>query len=142
MKTEFQIVMKNVSNNDIRLLQSKNTRKYGLFNFSKNEWVKLNGIEYGINYKKVEHKLVTDDNEKSYILQVFSTSTEPNQQSFYCLFDVNSEVGRDEPQPSYFISKNKWDELINDEKIIDDDEIVTSSGVNLDTDTDIREMFK
>jgi hypothetical protein len=142
MKTEFDIVMENISNKGIRLLQSKNTRKYGLFNSFKNEWVTLNGVEYGVFYKKIENKIVVDDNGTSYILQIFSNSTQPNQQSFYCLFDVDTEVSRDRLQPAYFISKNKWDDLINSDKIIDDEDLVTSSDVNLDTDTDIKEMFK
>ncbi len=142
MKTEFDIVMESLSNRDIKLLQSKNTKKYGLFNSSKNEWVKLNNVEYGINYKKIENKIVIDDNGSSYILQIFSNSTEQSQQSFYCLFDIDTEVSRDRSQPAYFISKNKWDQLIDTGKIIDDDEIATSTDVNLDTDADIKEMFK
>jgi hypothetical protein len=142
MKNEFDIVMRNVANDNIKLLQSKNTRKYGLFDSLKNDWVKLNGVEYFVNYQKIDHKIVEDDNGTEYFLHVFSTSPEPNQQSFYCLYDSNSEVSSGQIQDSYFVSKNKWDDLIKSEKIIDDEMMATSKDVDLGTDSDIKEMFK
>jgi hypothetical protein len=135
---DYEVIAENIKNDNIKLVQSKKTKKYGLCNTETFEFLNFNGITYSSEYQKSIPKIMTDDNDNDYIVIAYSKSSTPDDKTFYSVFESNF-VNKSKI-PSYFLSKRSWDKLISDNKLIDDKAIVTNIETDLDVDTDIKEI--
>ena len=105
MSTEFALSRRSEDNEKISLYISKVTKKFGLHNSRTGSWIELDGITYDPSYTRLEKEdLVRISNNETYMVEIFSRSTEPDETSFYCLTKSGAVNGR-------FVSARKWKEL-------------------------------
>jgi hypothetical protein len=144
ISADFKEIRSNIKNPNIKLMMSiRGGKKVGIFDLDKNDWFTLDGVKYGPEYKSLYLIDFIDSSNNTYTVDVFSKSTTPDQTSFYSLWKVN-EFNDKSSFPSYFISKKKWDQLIQDGKLTPDDseEEFEYDDSDIGVDVDIKEMFK
>jgi hypothetical protein len=144
MTADFKIMRSNIENNNIKLMSNlKGSKRAGIFDLDKNDWFTMDGVKYEPEYKSIEVIDLLDSSNNRYSVDVFSKSTTPDQTSFYSLW-LTKDFKDKSSFPSYFISKKKWDQLIQDGKLIPDDteEEFEYGNNNIAVDVDIKEMFK
>lgn len=140
LKNDYEIYGENLKNDNIKLIQNKVSRKYGLYNVETFEFLNLGGVTYDCDYKKVEHKVMIDEEGNDYIVIIYSKSSGVDDKSFYSIY--GNDKGSMKIIPSYFVSKRSWDQLIADGKLMDENDLVTKTEFDLDKDSDILEKYK
>lgn len=134
MQREFKVARTSLDNKNIRMYESKQTNKFGLYNSKKLSWVEKNGITYDPLYSEVDVSAYFDEEGNAYIVETFSKSNEINNESFFCIFpqDGSSTSG-------HFLSFSAWNKL--KEKLSPDDDM-TLTDFDKESDIDIKEMYK
>lgn len=122
---------KSILNPDISLFKNRSDFKYGLFNKSKGEWLTLNNITYNDEYDQIKEDGFLDENNKTYVVEIFSKTGSEDETSFYAIFPSQRS-----DFDCYFMSKKQWDKL--NEKI----EELMGIDVNFsgDDESDIKEI--
>lgn len=140
---EFKEIRSNIANENIKLLQNRRTKKIGIFDLNKNDWLVKNGVTYNPEYKSLEVIYLRDSTNREYTVDIYTKSPTPDQTSFYSLY-IHTDFKDRVAFPSYFISKSKWEELIQNGTLVsDDDEQEFEYGNNdISADVDIKEMLK
>jgi hypothetical protein len=111
MSTEFKVARVSVDNPSIRLYESRVTHKSGLYNIRKNDWVEMNGVSYQPLYNEVDTDIYNDSEGNTYVVEVFSKSTQPTEDSFYSVY----LLGDENPNlDSHFMSSKKFKELLRE----------------------------
>lgn len=135
METEFiPNQRKSLKNGDISLFENRRTKRFGLFNKSKGEWVTLGGVTYDDFYKKVDDDIFISDDGDTFTVEVYSLASNtnaPDQSSFYIVIPIDDNIN------GYFVSHNKWLEL--QEKLHREDE---ETNFDRENDSDISEIKK
>jgi hypothetical protein len=132
METEFiPDQRKSLKNGDISLFENRRTKKFGLFNKSKGEWVTLGGISYEDFYNKVDDDIFISDDGDTFTVEVYSKSNVPDQSSFYIVIPIDDNIN------GYFVSSKKWLEL--QEKLQRED---GETNFDRENDSDISERKK
>lgn len=125
---EFLTVRVNISNPDIRIVQSKQGGSIGIMDFSTGEWYSKNGITYEPLYREIDVDALFDSEGNSYYVEVFGINGTKDEKTFYCAYDT------DHPEvKGYFFSNQAWENLktkhnltngdVNQSDDIDPDEI-------------------
>jgi hypothetical protein len=120
----------------LKIYQSKNNGKCGLYDTKKIDWVKFNNVmflpEFSID-KGVDS--FVDDDGNLFILEKYSN----NGQFFICAVPTDTKFrGK-----GYLISQQNFDKLIEDNKInLGKNKGPKIGNINPETDTDIDEMKK
>jgi hypothetical protein len=119
-----------ILNSNISLFQHRNTKKFGLWNKSKSEWVMLNGVEYESVYEHTNNNMFTDENDEDYLVEVFTKTGSEDNTTFYSIFPMETDHVH-----AYFLSHKQWLKL--------EEKIDSFSGDNIDfspeDDTDLKE---
>lgn len=108
MSTEFKVARVSVDNDKIRLYESKINGKSGLYNTRTTDWVELGGHKYEPLYELIDTDLFFDDEGETYVVETFSKSMQPSNDSFYSVYlvsDSNPEFN------SHFLSATAWEKL-------------------------------
>jgi hypothetical protein len=107
MENEFITQRTSLKNKDVILLQSKETKKFGLFNSRKNNWVSTGGVKYDAFYVHSDENAYYDDKDIPYYVVTYSKSMGTvDSSSFHCVIPAE-----DQSINGYFLSHNKWLEL-------------------------------
>lgn len=136
MSTEFNVSRESIDNSAYVLYESKNTHKFGIYNLRSVKWL------YEPTYNEIELEHYVDNDGKSYIVETYSQSSEPNENSFYCIFPVGSDS---EEAAAHFITAQMFEQLstkIHPKDEDDDSDSVRISDINPETDIDIKESIK
>jgi hypothetical protein len=140
MSTSFNVARESLDNSALALFESKETHKYGLYNSRSAKWLTIDGVTYEPNYNEIELEIYVDDEDKSYVVETYSKSGEPDETSFYCLFPVGSDS---EKASAHFITAKAFKILSTKIHPKDEDsDTVRISNVNPETDIDIKESIK
>ena len=104
---EFIVQRTSLKDKDIVLLESKETKKFGMYNTRKNKWINVGGVTFEPYYVESTHGGYYDENDNSYLSVAYSKTmgTEDNT-SFYCIIPT-SEGGTN----GYFFSHTKFLEI-------------------------------
>jgi hypothetical protein len=122
---DYEVIMKNIKNEYIVLAMTKSQpRKYGIYDLNKKEFLEKDGNMYSPEYNDILHKFMIDQSGNNYTVRGHSKTNSIDNNSFFTIVDLFNE--NDKMAPAIFVSKQQWDQLINDGALIDDDEIVTS----------------
>ena len=111
MANEFKIARVSGDNKKIRLYESKINGKSGLFNVTTNSWVEKNGKVYEPKYSHIDTDVYVDSEGNTYVVDVYSTSTQASDDSFYSVYSVGDE------NPEYnahFMSSNQFKILMKE----------------------------
>ena len=138
MSTEYSVSRESLDNSSFVLFESKNTHKFGIYNLRSVKWL------YEPTYSEIELEHYVDNDGKSYIVETYSQSSEPNESSFYCIFPVGSDS---EEAAAHFITAQMFEQLStkihrSGEDEEDDSGSVRISDINPETDIDIKESIK
>jgi hypothetical protein len=142
MSTSFKVARESLDNSALVLFESIDTHKYGLYNSRSAKWLTINGVSYDPSYSEIELDIYVDDNDKSYVVETYSKSGEPDDTSFYCIFPVGSDSER---AAAHFITAETFKKLatkMHPKDEGDDSDSVRISDINPETDVDIRESIK
>jgi hypothetical protein len=118
MSTEFRVARVSADNEKIRLYESKINGKSGLYNTRTTNWVQMNGTTYEPLYELIDTDLFFDDEGETYVVETFSKSMQPSNDSFYSVYlvsDSNPEFN------SHFLSATAWEKLKSNLKSEDED---------------------
>jgi hypothetical protein len=118
MSTEFKVARVSADNNKIRLYESKINGKSGLYNTRTTNWVQMNGMTYEPLYELIDTDLFFDEEGETYVVETFSKSMQPSNDSFYSVYlvsDSNPEFN------SHFLSSTAWEKLKSNLKSEDED---------------------
>lgn len=106
MQTEFiPDQRKSISKGHVSLFENRRTKKFGIFNKELGEWLRFGGVQYDDNYSKIDDDVYMSDSGEAYIVEVYSTSSTPDDRSFYVVIPVDDSIN------GYFVSSKKWEEL-------------------------------
>jgi hypothetical protein len=133
MANEFKIARVSGDNKKIRLYESKINGKSGLFNVSTNSWVEKDGRVYEPKFAHIDTDVYVDTEGNTYVVDVYSTSTQANDDSFYSVYSVGDE------NPEYnahFMSSKQFKILMKELSPEDGDEPETDKPGDY---TDIKE---
>jgi hypothetical protein len=111
MSNEFKIARVSGDNKKIRLYESKINGKSGLFNVTTNTWVTKNGVTYDARYSHIDTEVYLDSEGNTYVVDVYSTSAQPTDDSFYSVYNIGDE------NPNYdahFLSSNQFKLLMRE----------------------------
>jgi hypothetical protein len=118
MATEFRVARVSADNENIRLYESKINGKSGLYNVRATDWVELGGHRYEPLYEQIDTDLFFDDEGETYVVETFSKSMQPSNDSFYSVYSV----GDSNPElNSHFLSSTAWEKLKSNLKSEDED---------------------
>lgn len=132
METEFiPDQRKSLKNSDISLFENRRTRKFGLFNKSKGEWVSLGGNFYEDFFNKIDDDVFISDDGDAFTVEIYSKSGSPDESSFYVVIPIEDGIN------GYFVSHSKWLEL--QEMLHKEGE---ETNFNPENDSDISEIKK
>lgn len=136
MENEFNPERNNLKNKDVVLYKSITTKKFGLYDATKNSWYRKNGIKYEPDYFEASYDIYEDEEGNSYIVETYALSaSSPNENSsFYCVFPVGAD-----DVDGYFLSHAKWLEL--QEKLTPEGEKQEQPKFDPNADTDLDENF-
>jgi hypothetical protein len=99
-------------------LASKINGKSGLYNTRTTNWVQMNGMTYEPLYELIDTDLFFDEEGETYVVETFSKSMQPSNDSFYSVYlvsDSNPEFN------SHFLSSTAWEKLKSNLKSEDED---------------------
>lgn len=136
MSTEFNVSRESIDNSAYVLYESRNTHKFGIYNLRSVKWL------YEPTYNEIELEHYVDNDGKSYIVETYSQSSEPNENSFYCIFPVGLDMNE---AAAHFITAQMFEQLstkIHPKDEDDDSDSVRISDINPETDIDIKESIK
>lgn len=143
MSTEFKVARTSVDNTDIRIYESIKTKKFGIFTAKKLNWYEKDGKVYEPIYKLLPTEIFRDkDNNKTFVVEIYSNSETPNEDSFYAAYDTNAANVK---KSAHFFTYDAWNKLKDSGKIVKQDESKRSGDIkNLepDSDVDIKEIKK
>ena len=133
MSSEFKVARVSVDNKSIRMYESRVNKKSGLYDIRKNDWVTLDGVSYEPLYNEIDTDIYNDEEGNTYVVEVFSRSTQPTEDSFYSVY----LLGEENPDlDSHFMSSKKFRELLKELTPEDGSE---SDSTNPKDYTDIKE---
>jgi hypothetical protein len=118
MSTEFRVARVSADNDKIRLYESKINGKSGLYNTRTTNWVQMNNMTYEPLYELIDTDLFFDEEGETYVVETFSKSMQPSNDSFYSVYlvsDSNPEFN------SHFLSSTAWEKLKSNLKSEDED---------------------
>ena len=91
MANEFKIARVSGDNKKIRLYESKINGKSGLFNVTTNSWIEKDGKIYEPKYSHIDTEVYADSEGNTYVVDVYGTSTQPDDSSFYSVYSIGDE---------------------------------------------------
>lgn len=140
---EFKVARKSVDNSELSIYESTRTKKFGIFSTKMLGWYEKNGVTFEPIYNLLSLEIYRDvDNNKKYIVEIYSDSTSPNEKSFYAAFDMSTQ---NVSKSAHLFTYNGWNKLKEMGKIVKQDESKKSGDIkNLEpeTDVDIKEIKK
>ncbi len=143
MSTEFKVARRSIDNTDIRIYESIKTKKFGIFSSRKLNWYEKDGNVYEPLYSLTSIEAFKDvDNNKKYIVEIYSNGSTVNEKSFYAAFDMSAQ---NVSKSAHLFTYGAWNKLKETGKIVKQDETKRSGDIkNLDpeTDVDIKELKK
>ena len=120
-----------LKNNGLSLFQSRRSKKFGVFNTTKGDWVTFNGVTYDDVFSKVSDDVFISDDGDMFTVEVYSKSSVPDESSFYIVIPIDDSIN------GYFVSHNKWLEL--QEKLEKEGE---ETNFDRENDSDMSEIKK
>jgi len=112
LKDHFLKIKINSQNNNIVILQNKNSKEFGIFNYSKGDWFNTDNIQYEpfYNGRKVQiYKYYQNDTDvTNYIVEEYTINNVIDDRTFYTIYIKD-------PSKSYFLSRKSWLRLLSDE---------------------------
>jgi len=145
LKSTYQTKIISINNNKHVLLENRNTKKIGLFDYTTFNWVARNGVTYADNYTLLggRGEFFISNKNVNYILQKYTTGAEDSK-TLYALIEMGQ--AKKITADAYFFTNSQWNQLVKDKKIAPKKDITKISKIkNLEPeiDTDIKEyMFK
>jgi len=109
MRNEFKIARVSADNSKIRMYESKINGKSGLFNVSTNSWIQKDGKIYEPKFDHIDTDVYVDSEGNTYIVDTYSTTTQPNEDSFYSVYNVD-----DPDVNAHFMSSKQFKILMNE----------------------------
>lgn len=140
MENEFIIGRSSIDAPQITLFKSKKTKKFGLYDLRKTDWVKHDGIYFEPDYGEDSTVLYIDDQGNQYIVETYVTSSgNVDNSSLYVIYPVNEE---NDMAGAHFVGAKQFEQLSvkfhpKDEN--DDPDMVRIKDINPETDVDIKE---
>ena len=135
MSKEFKVRRTSVmeGKKHLKIYESKNNGKCGIYNTRKLEWVNFNGVEYLPQFTMAEADSFADENKNVYLLEIYKDGG----RKFYYGYERTSPKGR-----GYIMSEESFNQLIADGKINLDRSKGPKIGKVEPVDADIEEMKK
>lgn len=131
---EFTIQRTSLKNKDVVLLESKTTKKSGMYNSRNNIWIRVGGVKYEPFYVESTHQAFFDENDEPYLVVAYSKSAGvDDNSSFYCVIPA-----QDETINGYFFTHSKWEKTVS--KLRPEDQ--TMMDFNPEMDQDLSEFKK
>ena len=134
---EFDIARRSKNNNNIAVLVSKNTGKYGIHNFTTMDWVTQNGVTYNSKYKILRTTSIKDDKNTPYMVEIFSNSSTIDNNTFYALSPFTDRLRK-----AYILSADGYNTL--EEKMTTNQSqnknVKQLQNFEPETDVDIKEI--
>jgi hypothetical protein len=141
MTNEFIVARVSLDNRNLVLYETKKTSKFGLYYNDKASWVKQDGVVFEPHYVLMATELYSDNEGKTYIVEIYTTGGEPDNTSLYCVFPIEEN----DNASGHFVTATKFEMLRTkiqpkDENDDEDDDSIKISDFNPETDVDIKEM--
>lgn len=103
MRNGFAPYHTSLDNPSIKIYESNSDSKLGIFNTQTLSWLIKDGIEYEPFYSNIENLVYTDKNGNLYLVEVFSKSSVPDDQSFYSVMNPGEDV-----EKCHIFTANQW----------------------------------
>jgi hypothetical protein len=108
MEKGFKNARIGVVNRNIRIYESKENGKSGLYDISKKSWVEFGGVKYEAVYNLIDTDLHVDSEGNTYVVEIYSKTSQPTEDSFYSIYLHGNNPELD----SYFLSSKSWGEFV------------------------------
>lgn len=143
MSSEFKVARTSIDNEDIRIYESRITKKFGIYSARKLNWLEKNGIGFEPIYKLLPTEIYKDrENNKNYVVEIYSDSDTPNEKSFYAAHDTSASNVK---KSAHLFTFSAWNKLKESGKIVKQNEssrIGDIKNLEPDSDIDIKEIKK
>jgi hypothetical protein len=86
LSSSYRVSRTSAENPNIVIFESRRDNKSGVYNLKTGDWVTLNGVTYEPFYNDIEADIHIDNDGNFYIVEVFSKSSVPTEDSFYSVY--------------------------------------------------------
>jgi hypothetical protein len=110
LKNRFNVIKTEANNKLINILQQKNTREFGIFDYLKGDWLEKDNIRYEPFYNNRDTKLYRhneDDKIVRYVVEEYTKNKVVNDETFYSIYINN-------PNNTHFMSRKSFLKLLSD----------------------------
>jgi hypothetical protein len=135
----FDYQRASIKNQNIALLRDNTNNLFGLFDHSKADWLKSNGVTYNNKYSEPKPKIYTSPNDETYVVEEYHVNRSESNESFYGVTKYEGEFRKN--TPCNFFSRQKWEKAKEELRIFEIDEYIGSfSDQEIPDESDIQEV--
>jgi hypothetical protein len=122
MRNGFEPYHTSLDNPNLIIYEGKSDGKFGIYNTQTMNWLVKDGIEYDALFNTIASLVYTDKNGTPYFVEIYSKTSEPDNESFYSVMNPGENV-----EKCHIFTHKQWVNVdgkilqIQDDTIQDDD---------------------
>jgi hypothetical protein len=136
VKNRYDTHRININNNSLVIIKDKQTKKIGIFDTRTLDFFEKDGVRYSCEYQPLKPSVAKDKNGKTYFVESFGVGNVLDERAFYSLYETKN------PKYSLIISYHRFNQLVNDGKIIANKTPIDIGDVDPEHDFDIKEIYE
>jgi hypothetical protein len=136
LETKYDVHRINSINHDVIIVKEKGGKKFGIFDMKTLDFYEKDGIKYDCDYQMNKPDSADDEHGNMYYVETFSKTFTMDNNSFYALYNLTNK------RYSFICTFNRYNELIDQGKIIPHDDYKELKNINPDQDYDIKEIYE